>query len=78
MEIGHLYFQKVPGASLYKERGRWLQIGWEKILFITMGENVENLSQIRIKSSNNDFITGFAACLECAAGESLPHHMPRP
>ena len=50
---------------------------WE-ILFITMGENVENFSKIRIKSSNNYFITGFAACLECDAGVCLPHCTPRP
>lgn len=50
-------------------------MGVETILFIIMGKDVENLSQIRIKSSNSYSVTEAVACLECNTGEFLPHHI---
>lgn len=42
-------------------------------VFITVGKDVENLSQIRIKSSSNYSVTEAAACLEHDAGQFLSH-----
>lgn len=46
----------------------------ETILFIIVGKDVENLSQNRIKSSDNYSVTEAVAYLECNAGEFLPGH----
>lgn len=53
-----------------KKERRWLQMGVGD-LYITLGKSVETLLPIRIKSSNNCFITKRNACLEYGAGELL-------